>query len=112
MAKGDGNLPGPAVTGEGKRPSELTEDEKHELGAELEGERLREEEPDPNQHGPAVAGQEAEEAVEETGEGETPDPLEAWEDQYSMDPEEYLMRYGEDAEGSELATEAINARED
>lgn len=108
MAKGDGNLPGPAVTGEGKRPSELTEDEKHERGAELEEERLREEEPDPNQHGPAVEAGPQEEAEE----GESPDAVEAWGDQYNMSPEEYLMRYGEDAPGSELATAAINQRED
>ena len=104
MAKNDGNLPGPAITGEGKRPTELDEDEKHELGAEIEKERLREEEPDPNQHGPAVGDPAQEE--------EEPDisPADTWEEQYSMSPGEYLSRYGEDATGSELAQMALEAQ--
>ena len=101
MAEQDGNIHGPAVTGEGKRPADMTEDEKHERGAELEERRLREEEPDPNQHGPAVAGRsDAEEA------------LEAWQEEYAMSPSEYLARYGEDASGSSLALAAQHAEED
>ena len=49
----DGNKWGPALTGED--PPE-TYDEQHELAAELEEERLVDETPDPNRHGPAVTG--------------------------------------------------------
>ena len=64
MAKDDGNLPGPAVTGE-----ELPEDEEglDDYAQDLEDERLVEEEPDPNQHGPAVTGEDVSDEEEQDG---------------------------------------------
>lgn len=98
MGKQDGNLPGPAVTGE-----ELPEDEEglESYREGLEGEKLVEEEPNPNQHGPAIEG----------GALAGDEALEAWREEYSISPSEYLARYGEDAGGSELAQAALNAEE-
>lgn len=64
MAKDDGNLPGPAVGG-AERPDLNDVDATREYASEIREERLVNEEPDPNQHGPAVTGETSEEGEDE-----------------------------------------------
>jgi len=60
MGEHDGMIHGPAVGAEDAEEAALpTEEEELEAHrADLRERRLREEEPDPNQHGPAVTDQE------------------------------------------------------
>lgn len=98
--------------------SRIAELEERVAALEASGEEQEDEPPEEEQEGAQEDGEatdeeadteEGAEATDEDTEDAETTARERWEDRYQVSPQDYLDRYGEDAEGADLAQAALEA---